>query len=311
MSDWLVCGVDRSPHSPEVVAAAARFAGDLGLRLMVVRVADTWKDHHRERNEAAQTSVDDLQAWMTREPSVRWDTVLRVAYGHPARELLRLVRECDARMLVVGAPKHGRLAAMLLASRPRGLGRKSYCPLLTVPTPEVGLASPLPDRFPGAPSVVCGVGDLGGSRLTLAHAAEMAWARGARLVLTHVLQAPGTAALGARATRQASIPELHLRAGTRLLKQVAQQLAPAESVEMSVRFGDPAAEIDELAASHAADLIVVGSRRPSALGKGSVSAALAARASRPVLIVPHTASSARLRRFCPSLPRGLTIAGTS
>lgn len=315
MSDWLICGVDRSPHARDVVSAAARFACDLGLRLMVAYVGDESKSRAGDRDEPAHVRVDDLQAWMTREPSVRWDTVLRVEYGHPARELLRLARECDARMLVAGSHGHSRLRAVLLAGRSRRLGGRSRCPVLAVPTAATSdLERPGSERPHGAPSVVCGVDDSAAAELVLAHAAEMAWARGARLVLTHVVQAPGTVIPRARPVVQSAVANVRLRAGTRLLEKLAKRLAADESFETRLRFGDPVTEIDRLAATEGADLIVVGSRGHSGVRPamaGSVSAGLAACGSRPVLIVPETATSGRLRRFCPFVRSGPILAEAS
>ena len=137
--------------------------------------------------------------------------------------------------------------------------------------------------------------------LALAHAAEVAWAWGARLVLAHVLQVPETLAPGPRPAAAAAVPNERLRPAPRRL----EQLAPEQNCELRLRFGDPRAEIDRLAAAEGANLIVVGEHRRSARRRasvaGSLAAELAARASRLVLVVAQAATSGRLRRFCPSL----------
>jgi hypothetical protein len=107
----------------------------------------------------------------------------------------------------------------------------------------------------------------------------------------------------------AALADVRHRAGTRLLERAARRLAGETNLELRLRFGEPVSDIEALAATERADLVVVGSRGRSGLRAallGSVSAGLAASASRPVLIVPKTATGGRLGRFCPSPSSGGT-----
>lgn len=303
MSDWLICGVNRSPHAHEVVLSAAAFACDLGLRLMVAYVGDASEPYVEAQDSTAQPSGEDLETWMAREGSIRWDTVFCARYGDPTRELLGLADECHARMLVAGSDGQKGLGGVLFDARSRRLeGGRPPCPVLVVP---VGVTrSHVSERPRSAPSVVCGIDDPKQAEFALAHAAEMAWAREARLVLTHVLETRRTPKHDLRSAAQIADAEIRRHAGIRLLERAAQQLAPGESFEMRLGLGDAVSELERLAAAEGADLIVVGSHGHRGLhpaSAGSVSSRLADCATRPVLVVPEAASSGRLRRFCPPL----------
>ncbi len=123
------------------------------------------------------------------------------------------------------------------------------------------------------------------------------------LAHAHAPQVPETLTPGARLLAGAAVSNKRLRPATRLLERLAKQVAPEQNCEVRLRFGEPLAEIDRLAAAEGANLIVVGEHRRSALpaSMAGLLAADLARASRPVLVVPEAAMSGRLRRFCPSL----------
>lgn len=307
MTDWLLCAVDRTPHARVVVSVAASFARNLGLRLMVAHVEAAPEGDRGNRDEYAPTDADGHLAWLTSAPSIRWDTVRRVESGDPAPQLLRLAREHDVRFLVAGSRALGPLTGALLGSVSRRLAGESRCPVLVVPAgldPEC-----LPSRRPGRdPSVVCGIDDSPEAELALAHAAEMAWACSARLLLTHVMESAAGLALpatpGVHPADYAALAAVRGRAATRLLEGAAARLAEAANLELRLQHGEPVSDLETLADAEDAELIVVGSRGRRGLRAavlGSVSAGLAGSASRPVLLVPETATSGRLARFSPSL----------
>ena len=307
MTDWLLCAVDRTPHARAVVSVAARFARDLGLRLMVAHVEAAPQAEPAKRDEYAPGGADRHLASLTSAPSIRWDTVRRVESGDPAHELLRLAREHEARLLVAGSRGLGPLTGALLGSVSRRLAGESRCPVLVVPARVDPRRLP-PQRLGRDPSVICGIDDSPEAELVLAHAAEMAWACSARLLLTHVVEAPRAPALpatpGVHPADYAALADVRRRAATRLLERSAAKVADAAHLELTLQHGEPVGEIETLADAEDADLIVVGSRGPRRLPAavpGSVSAGLAGSASRPVLIVPETAASGRLGRFSPSL----------
>ncbi len=121
------------------------------------------------------------------------------------------------------------------------------------------------------------------ARDALEHAAPLARAFGAKLLVVHV------------ASEDQNLDDG--RASARKIANAQISAANLEGVEAAplVAFGDPADRIVEVADEHAVDLIVVGSRGLSGLQSfllGSVSYNVARRAHRPVLIVHRADASA-------------------
>jgi nucleotide-binding universal stress UspA family protein len=130
----------------------------------------------------------------------------------------------------------------------------------------------------GRPTIVCAVGGSAHAAAAAEVAGRLARLIGARLVLAYVEPA-GPPLTPSPAAGRGESPLQHAR----LL------IPPSVEVDLAVRRGDPVHEIDALADTLGAELIVVGSRGwgPSrAAVLGSVSGELARSAGRPILIVP-------------------------
>jgi nucleotide-binding universal stress UspA family protein len=140
------------------------------------------------------------------------------------------------------------------------------------------------------PSIVCGVDESRASREALQVAQRLGERLGLRLVLAHVLPLP--LAVAYPEIGYASDPydlESDLRAGHGLLETAARNAHLHKKVAHKVAFGEPSAALVTVAEEENAELIVVGSPRRSAWAAalhGSISAALATRATWPVLVVP-------------------------
>jgi nucleotide-binding universal stress UspA family protein len=119
-------------------------------------------------------------------------------------------------------------------------------------------------------------------------AAELAERLDSRLVLVNVRPSPadlppGMAAEGGFVRRRA------VEGGRRLLAEVGGELRLLECVWGRVEFGEPASRLVAVADEIRAGLIVVGARGRGAAGTallGSVAHELAAKPSRPLLVVP-------------------------
>jgi nucleotide-binding universal stress UspA family protein len=144
-------------------------------------------------------------------------------------------------------------------------------------------------------SIVCGVDGSADSEAALAVAAGMAERLGVRLVLAHVVEyvhspyaAAGALGTGAVARATLTAPLEQVRAGERLLEEVADQAA-LELAERRVVSGLAAEGLADLADEEGAELVVVGSRGRGAFKAaflGSVSTSLIGVARCPVLVVP-------------------------
>lgn len=97
------------------------------------------------------------------------------------------------------------------------------------------------------------------------------------------------------------------RAAEQLLEELAAGLPSGLKVETIAKRGHPAEVIMSQADAHYADLIVVGSRGRSALAQvllGSISRSVAARAGRPVAVVPEPKTDRQTDE-----PTGPTVVG--
>jgi len=173
--DSLVCGVDDSPHAPDVVAVAAGLSERLGLRLHLVLSAhpNVFLDGGRARDALlrGQQLLDRLGAKDRPEDRV-------VELGDPA-EVLRAVLDEGAALAVVGSRGHGPGAAAFLGSVSNALARTSPCPVIVVP-PGAAI------EIAAEPTVVCGVDGSRAAAGALERAAALASALGGCLLAVNV-----------------------------------------------------------------------------------------------------------------------------
>ena len=136
----VVCAVDFSPSSTRAVAYATSIARRAGGRLTLFHALE-WFD---EEEEAPSTGVNSTELPTSEEDARQAleelltadarasDPELVVGHGSPAGEILRLVRERDAGLIVLGV--HGRnvLDRTLFGSTAQRVVREAPCPVLTV-----------------------------------------------------------------------------------------------------------------------------------------------------------------------------------
>jgi nucleotide-binding universal stress UspA family protein len=141
--------------------------------------------------------------------------------------------------------------------------------------------------------LICGVDGSDPARRAAATALRLADRLGDRLVLVHVIppRPPMSLAAAPVGPHPVEIADMHKVDRTEAeaaFESVEPDVAPA-SADRVIEHGDAAARLSALASEKDARLIVVGTRgrgiATSAL-LGSVSAELAGRASRPVVVVP-------------------------
>jgi nucleotide-binding universal stress UspA family protein len=185
------------------------------------------------------------------------DAETEVVLGDPATRLDEAAYEHDAELLVVGARGHSGLAAALVGSVSQRLASGATCPVLIVP-PDAD------ERFTSGASpdgtILSGFDGSEESRRALRIARRL----GDRLDLEVVPVFVGP------------IDGRH----------------DAPPVRVGIEMGDPVHELRERASREHVRLLVVGSRGRGPIRQtflGSVSAALAASAPCPVLVVPPKA----------------------
>jgi nucleotide-binding universal stress UspA family protein len=134
----VVCAVDFSDASKRALDYAVSIATQAGGRLVVLHVLEWFAEEAQEPtrdNRAAfptseQDAVGELEALMhdARAGSLE----LLVGYGAPSAELLRVIEERDADLIVLGVQGRNVLDRALFGSTTRRVVRRSSCAVLTV-----------------------------------------------------------------------------------------------------------------------------------------------------------------------------------
>jgi nucleotide-binding universal stress UspA family protein len=268
-SDRIVCALDDSDHAASVLDTAAALAGRLDLWLTVVHspIPDVFVVGERRRDVIRRG--EDFVASVSAGHEVNQ---VIVQPGHPAEVLTENLR-AGAAMVVVGSRGRGPRRAALFGSVYAELARHAPCAVVIVPPDgSISMLSP-------QPGIVCGLDGSEEAVHALEWATRIAWTTGGRLLPVHVC----------------SDPPGPVEEDAAVLSQVEHEVARlARPLEASVyvRHGDPAEQLDELARSQDADLIVVGSHGHGAIRAalgGSVRSRLAASAGTPVVVVPNRA----------------------
>ncbi len=138
------------------------------------------------------------------------------------------------------------------------------------------------------PTIVCAIEESETARQAAVVARDLAERLRLRLLLVHVVPG-GAASDGQTSEETAQRRERERKRGEGLLLDVVVEEHLGRDAERRVAFGDPAESVAEIALAEAAEFIVVGSRGRGPLKSallGSVSAALAASAPCPVIVVP-------------------------
>ena len=143
----ILCPVDFSPNSDHAVKYALAFATAHDAELLLVHVmelppypamdypvAPQFAAGEEDRIRKASTGQLEALTDQLREQHgrINW----RLAKGYPFPEIVRLAREEEVDLIVIGT--HGRtgLAHVLLGSVAEKVVRKAPCPVLTVKHPE-------------------------------------------------------------------------------------------------------------------------------------------------------------------------------
>jgi nucleotide-binding universal stress UspA family protein len=300
MSRSVVCGVDWSDESISAVNVAARLSRRLDATLVLAHAIEESamfpyggvNERERSRYRAQTETTRLLQRLQTRFSSVDVDG--RVLFGPPADELAELAAEEQADLIVVGSRGRRGVKAALFGSVSSALIRAADRPVLIVRSGTDGAVEAIGDRSP----IVCGVDDSPQSRSAARVAAALARRLGAELVLVHAysparLAATIPAAGIAPPVDHEALEERQRRAGAALLRQVSGDATDGGAVRTRLEADAPASAVESCAETEQAALIVVGTHGRGPLASaflGSTSAALAAAASVPVVLVPERAA---------------------
>jgi len=144
-------------------------------------------------------------------------------------------------------------------------------------------------------TMVCSVSDSEEGRRALEAAVELSERLGLRLVLAHVARGITLHEDGGKAGESVSM-KANREGGARLLARLASEYGVGDRAERRVAVGDEAAQLGQIAAEEAADVIVIGARPRGRLRRGlesRLAGQLETETSVPVLIAAPRALVAR------------------
>lgn len=286
----VVCAVDDSVRAPAVAGAGTWLSRELAARLLVAHVFDDMAiavpltkesrlagmmpqhiaDVERRRARDALSATARLLTGI--------DHTTAFVEGAVVPELLRVVREHHARLLITGRDVRTPLERMMSGSVSGDLAAAAPCPVVVV-TEDAELDQPGP--------VVAAFDGSGDSLRAVRHGAILAEGLRRSLVLVHVVPR------GSRRATDAEIA-LKLQAAARDCELGVLPGLQGDGLEVTVvvDHGDPVEQITSAARERAAAAIVVGTRGSGAVGEmllGSVSAGVVCAAGRPAVIAgPRT-----------------------
>lgn len=222
----------------------------------------------------------------TRDVDDASETHRVVPYGDPARRLAITAADGQALLLVVGTHGLGPVTDPLVGSVSSRLAADAPCPVLVVPT---AIQSQLRPELWRGQCIACGFDGSDAGWLAARHAALFAARLGGSLRLVSV---------GPRRCQPTEV-NAAVRELQDLIWRTADQVDGATRVSHELRRGDPAFELERVAAVRASPVLALGSRGlgPS---RGALLGTIARRvlqgARRPTLVVPATAETPDFER---------------
>lgn len=230
----IVAGTDGSPTAKLAMDRAGELAKALGAPVHVVCVPSALEAHEWPARISAQQIVADASDRLRSEGVVVQTHLPKVLQGEAALALVALAEQEQARMLVVGN-KGMTGIRRLLGSLPNRVSHEAQCDVLIVPTQSRSLA-----EFSGR-SIVVGTDGSRDATRAVDEGISLSKALGGALHIVSISQSPDSpdSALAAAAAKAAD-------EGVAVVTHVAE--------------GDPAGALLELADTHDAAVIVVGSK---------------------------------------------------
>ena len=293
----IVCPVDYSDCSKRALRFAGALAEHFGARLVVMHVFDpliagTAALHQFDvtgtdgQEELRYFTEDHLPASV--RDSKRLERVLLL--GSPGREIVKLARERDADLLVMGTHGFSGVRKAFFGSTLKGVLRRAHVPVLAVPIHdhrEAGIQAPLISTGP----VLAPVDFSAESRAAARAAAGLAAALGLPLMLLHVIARPNPGSVGWE-QRSTHGDRTAVADPATLMGELVASLGADASISTRIVDGAPAEQIARLAREKRSALIVMslGSSAMRRRKPGSIAYRVLCLAPVPVLALPETSS---------------------
>jgi len=127
---------DFSPLSGNALRYGVEFARRFGARLIVLHVLEYAYSAISLAEEAVTDAENALQKVLSPSQKAGLDVEMLLVRGNPCEEILRLAREREVDLIVMGTHNRGTLEHALLGSTTEKVIRKAPCPVLTIRHPE-------------------------------------------------------------------------------------------------------------------------------------------------------------------------------
>jgi nucleotide-binding universal stress UspA family protein len=293
----IVCPVDYSDCSKRALRFAGALAEHFGARLVVLHVFDPLIAGTAALHQFDVTGADGQEElrFFTEDhlpPGVRDGNRLErvLLLGTPGHEIIKLARERDADLLVIGTHGFSGVRKAFFGSTLQGVLRRAHVPVLAVPIldhRDAGILAPLISTGP----VLAPVDFSTESRAPARTAAGLARALGLPLTLLHVVARPTPGSVGWEHESSAGERTAVADPATRMGELVGSLEA---DVRIATRIvdGEPAEQIARLAREKRSAVIVMslGSSAMRRRRPGSIAYRVLCLAPVPVLALPETSS---------------------
>jgi nucleotide-binding universal stress UspA family protein len=294
----VLCPLDFSESSRTSLQYAGAIAAHFGSRLTLLAVNDPLLGEAAELTGGPSHLVDDTVREMEKffrdtfesKPAGLADVRLEVAVGKPAPEILRIAREQDSDLIVMGSHGATGFRKLFFGSTTERVLRETGVPVLVTPG---GSAPRTREEVRKTVRRILAPVDLtAATDGQLSIVGSIAQALDVPLVVLHVIE-PVRSMVSAQPRVPKIEAERRYRA-ERALEQATQSL-PTGHVEALVVYGEPAEEIAKVAQDRDSGLIVMGLHSSPVLGPrmGSVTYRVLCLAHRLVLALPPQSTPAR------------------
>lgn len=293
----IVCPVDYSDCSKRALRFAGALAEHFGARLVVLHVFDPLIAGAAALHQFDLTGADgheELRSFVEEHvaPRLREGKQLEriLLLGTPGHEIIKLARDQDADLLVMGTHGFSGARKALFGSTLQGVLRRAHVPVLAVPIVdhrEAGIQAPLISNGP----VLAPVDFSPESGAAARAAAGLAGALGLPLTLLHAIEEPHREAVRG----EHGIARRHRKAvadPAALMSELAASLGADVAIATHIVDGEPAEQIARLAREKRSAVIVMslGSSAMRRRKPGSIAYRVLCLAPVPVLALPETSS---------------------
>jgi len=258
----VVCATDLSEGSNKALPIAAQMAWRHGAKLIVAHIIDlpavtpygeTMVDPQELRSRVEQSAKAQVTDILAHAEEVEWE--LNIAIGYPAKEILQIVEDSKADMVVAATHTRSGIERLLLGSVSRKLMHTLTVPLLIVPgdiTPEQ-LSRPLEDVL-----IACDFSP--DSANAVRWGIDFAQAFGAKLTMATVIEPSQLSQLLKLDPQKehSMADKLQEDLHKKLLETVPENYRGAITPQTVVLAGQPHEELNKYAILNHMDLIVMG-----------------------------------------------------